>query len=124
MECDVYIESVFFSLFRNWNLEPCLKVGGIVLFAKFIDYQDEKFLTLLEDENRIRTHINSNIYYGIEEIKKGVEKYPEKDVLNFNQFENKISYSIVYSSKYLIKEKTGSEAIWFLDRKMKIEEFN
>lgn len=118
MEYDVYIESVFFGLFRNWNLEPCLKVGGIVIFASMLAGK----LTIYDEDDRIRTHINSNVYCGVDDIREGIKKYPDNLILNFEEFQNRIGYRITDVTRNLMREKTGSEAMWFLDRKLKVEE--
>ena len=119
MEYDIYIESIFFGLYRNWNLEPCLKTGGIVIFGK---ERPGNLITALGDNNRIIFHVNVNVYTGVESIRNYIKKYEEKEILKIGEFENRIGYRFTILTRKHIKDITGSEGIWFLDRKIKVEE--
>ena len=121
MKYDVYIESVFFSLFRNWNLEPCLKMGGIVIFGMSTHTNVVSISAMDNERDRIRTHINYDVYTGINEITRNIVKYQPNLILNFKEFENRIGYTFTPYTKHKIKEVTSSEGIWFLNRKIKVE---
>ena len=120
MEYDVYNESVFFGLYRNWNLEPCLKTGGIVIFG--IE-KPGNLITVLNNDDRIRVHVNDTIYTGVEDIQEYVKKYDEKTILKFKEFEWRTGYRFTIDTKDRIRQISGSEAVWFLDNRIKVEEF-
>lgn len=117
---DVYIESVFFGLYRNWNLEPCLKVGGIIILA---DEVPGSLLSLFNEVNqRVKVHINEKIYAGLDEIKKFVSKYDDSELLTIKELEYYLGYRFTLGTKNGIKEACGSEGVWFLNNSIKIEE--
>ena len=117
---DVYIESIFFGMYRNWNLEPCLKVGGIVILA---DEVPGSLLSVFEEaKDRIRVHANEKVYTGVDEIKQYVSKYQDDELLKIRELEYYIGYRFTLNTKDEIRWACGSEAVWFLNNSIKIEE--
>ena len=119
-EYDVYVESVFFGLYRNYNLEPCLKTGGIVIFGLT---KPGNLITIGDEEDRVRVHVNDKVYIGTEEITLYIVKYGQNSILPLKFFEDRIGYRFTVHTKEKMKEMAGSEAIFFLDNRIKVEEY-
>lgn len=120
IECDVYIATVFLSLYRNWNLEPCLKIGDLEIYG---NEKKGNLITIQGDLTRLGISVEDSCYCGDDVILEYLEKTLIEKELNMIEFQDHIGYRFTLDTKQQIYEMTASEGLWFLKEFITIQEY-